>query len=307
MEKTNITVDADAAKSPANLSILRNSKIGLFHIGSALADILALSVWNRIAIVELGLAATPIALLLSLRYFMAPLSAWVGHLSETRAWRGYRRIPYIWGGRLLMVVSCFLLGFSTVGLAENHDNVPAWLGVVAALILFSIGSAFSGGTFLALIYDVAPPQQRTRVVSIVWFFLILGFPIAGVAYGLLLKTYTREALLALFLIAPLVMGALWLFSLWGEEKPTQYIAPALTGGPAARSTFFRDLKVVMSNTQTRAFFLFLGLTSMFFYTQDTILEPFGGQVFSMSVQVTTRFTSYSGTMTLISILVCLWL
>src|SRR5215467_14648792 len=116
MESTDTASGLAASEAPQNLSIARNAKIGLFHIGSSLADILALSVWNRVAIVELGLAATPIALLLSLRYFLAPLSAWVGHLSETRPWRGYRRLPYIWGGRFLMVISCFLLGLSTVSL-----------------------------------------------------------------------------------------------------------------------------------------------------------------------------------------------
>lgn len=307
MENSPPGVDHVSTETTSNLSIARNAKIGLFHIGSSLADILALSVWNRVAIVELGLAATPIALLLSLRYFLAPLSAWVGHLSETRAWWGYRRLPYIWGGRLLMVVSCFMLGLSTVSLEDNHNGTLGWVGIVVALILFSIGSAFSGGTFLALIYDVAPAKQRTRAVSVVWFFLIAGFPIAGIAYGILLKTYTREAFLALFLIAPLVMAALWFFSLINEEKPTHQAQTASEAEKAKPSSFMRDLKTVMSNGQTRAFFLFLGLTSLFFYTQDTILEPFGGQVFGMSVQVTTRFTSYWGTMTLISILVCLWL
>lgn len=37
-----------------NLSLLRNIKIGTFHIGSSLADILASGVWNRIMIKELA-------------------------------------------------------------------------------------------------------------------------------------------------------------------------------------------------------------------------------------------------------------
>src|SRR5215813_8828709 len=150
MENTASGVDGASSETTSNLSIARNAKIGLFHIGSSLADILALSVWNRVAIVELGLAATPIALLLSLRYFLAPLSAWVGHLSERPGWGGLRRLPYIWGGRLLMMLSFFLLGFSTVTLADSHDSLPAWIGIIVALVLFSVGSAFSGGTFLAL-------------------------------------------------------------------------------------------------------------------------------------------------------------
>ena len=78
------------------LSLARNIKIALFHVGSSLADILALSVWNRIAIVELGLGAAPIALLLALRYLLAPLSIWVGQRSDVAPVRGYHRTPYIW-------------------------------------------------------------------------------------------------------------------------------------------------------------------------------------------------------------------
>jgi hypothetical protein len=67
-----------ATPAAANVSLPRNIKLGLFHLGSSMADILASGVWNRIAINELGLASTPVALLLALKYFLAPLSVWIG-------------------------------------------------------------------------------------------------------------------------------------------------------------------------------------------------------------------------------------
>src|SRR5258706_15769402 len=134
----------DAGVEPVNLSMARNAKIGLFHVGSSMADILAAGVWNRIAIAELGFAATPIALLLGLRYFLAPLAIWVGQRSDVSSWRGYRRLPYVWGGRLMMVLSYMLLGFSTVTVADNRDSVIGWVGMITALGLFSLGSALSG-------------------------------------------------------------------------------------------------------------------------------------------------------------------
>ena len=57
-------------------------------------------------------------------------------------------------------------------------------------------SALSGTTYLSLIYDITPERQRTRAVSVVWFFLITGFAVAGIAYGRLLPQYTREGFLA---------------------------------------------------------------------------------------------------------------
>ncbi|HLA41805.1 MAG TPA: hypothetical protein VJZ27_00120, partial [Aggregatilineales bacterium] len=49
-----------------NLSLLRNLKMGSFHIGSAMTDVLVGGVWNRVMIQDLGFAATPVGLLVSL-------------------------------------------------------------------------------------------------------------------------------------------------------------------------------------------------------------------------------------------------
>ncbi|HYO88968.1 MAG TPA: hypothetical protein VER79_09985, partial [Candidatus Limnocylindrales bacterium] len=54
------------ARAEANLTTARNLKIGLFHLGSGMADVMATGVWNRIMISDLGFNATPIGLLVSL-------------------------------------------------------------------------------------------------------------------------------------------------------------------------------------------------------------------------------------------------
>lgn len=305
-----------------NLSLLRNIKIGTFHIGSSLADILASGVWNRIMIKELGFAATPIALLLALRYFLAPLSIWVGRRSDLTNWRGYRRLPYVWGGRLVMALSYVLLGVATLELAGSYNpwirdfsfdlmnitvttnagSVLGWLGVVTALVLFSVGSTFSSTTFLSLVHDRTPAHQRTRAISVIWFFLILGFAVAGVLYSRLLPEYTRDGFLALMLIAPAIMMGIWIFSLIGEEMPIKRRAEQSAEQP---ESFWQTMKQVWASRQTRLFFLFLALTNGLFYTQDVILEPFAGAVFGMPLSTTNRFSAYWGSMTLLSIVLSL--
>jgi BCD family chlorophyll transporter-like MFS transporter len=319
------TTSADARP----VSLPRNIKLGLFHIGSSLADILTSGVWNRIAINELGLAATPIALLISLKYFISPLSIWVGQRSDVTQWRGYRRLPFVWGGRALMVISYFLLGLATMVLAGNFTRghllaplglaqievVPqpagelifGWLGLVAAFLTFSIGAAFSGTTFLSLVYDVTPKPQRTRVISVIWFFLIVGFAGAGILFGRLLPEYTPAAFMTLFIVAPLLMGAIWLLSLWGEEKPLPQatIDAQNAAANADKIPFWQAVRSAWADVQTRLFFAYLGLSTLFFYTQDVILEPFGARVFGMSVATTSRFSAYWGSMALLGIIVCL--
>ncbi|GAB4555915.1 MAG: BCD family MFS transporter [Anaerolineae bacterium] len=307
-----------------NLTILRNIKIGTFHIGSSLADILATGVWNRIMIKELGFAATPIALLLALRYFLAPFSIWVGARSDRTNWHGYRRLPYVWGGRLMMALSYVLLGVATLELAggydpsiktfslglmnitvtTNGDSVLGWLGIATALIMFCVGSVLSSTTFLSLIYDTTPPKQRTRAVSVVWFFLILGFAVAGIFYSRLLPEYTRDGFLSLFLIAPLAMMSIWVFSVIGEEKPIH--RGTTTESSESLGSVWGEIKRAWQNPHTQQFFLFLTLSTIFFYMQDVILEPFAGEVFNMPLSTTNRFSGYWGSMTLLGIVVSLF-
>jgi MFS transporter, BCD family, chlorophyll transporter len=293
----------------SNLSIARNAKIGMFHVGSSMADVLTSGVWNRIATVELGLAATPVALLISLKYFLSPLSVWVGQRSDVTSLAGYRRLPYIWSGRLAMMLSFFLLGVCTVALADNRDNVLAWIGMAVSFLAFSLGSAFSGTTFLSLIYDRTPKAQRTRAISVVWLFLILGFAVAGILFSRLLPQYTTDGFMTMFIVAPTIMGILWFVSLIGEERRVTRLVQAQQNAgqkTAPTRTFFQDLSTAWANRQTRIFFVFLALTTLFYYTQDVILEPFAAQVFGMPLETTNRFSAYWGSMALVGIVASLF-
>jgi BCD family chlorophyll transporter-like MFS transporter len=163
-----------------NLTIARNLKIGLFHLGSGMADVLATGVWNRIMITDLGFSATPIGLLVSLRYFLAPLGVWAGRMSDRHSVGGYRRLFWIWLGRAMMVLSILMLGVATATLAaEGEPSAANWIAITLALLLFSLGNAFSGSTFLALIYDRAPEHQRGRAVGLVWTFCCSVSPSAA--------------------------------------------------------------------------------------------------------------------------------
>lgn len=301
---------------PHNLSVPRNLKIALFHIGSGMADVMATGVWNRIMISDLGFSATPISLLASLRYFLAPLGIWAGRISDERTIGGYRRLFWIWLGRALMVVSLFGLGWTTATLARGAEaTVGMWMAITLSLLLFSLGNALSGSTFLALIYDRAPEHQRGRAVGIVWTFLLLGFTIGGIFFAILLPSaegeasglsFTPDSLLNLFVVAGLVLGTLWFVSLVGEEKRVRDAAKVEATGEHAIS-LRQDLKMVWQDRRMRAFFWYLSLSMIFSFAQDAVLEPFAGDVFGMDAQDTTRFTAYWGSMSILGSLFFLWL
>lgn len=305
--------------SEAQLPLLNNLKMGLFHLGSGMADVITTGIWNRIMITDLGFPATPISLLVGLRYFLAPLGVWAGRVSDERVIGGYRRLFWIWLGRLMMVFSILGVGLITASLARGAQATPAvWLGLILSFLLFSLGSAFSGSTFLALIYDRAHPRQRGRAVGIVWTFLLLGFTIGGVLFGILLPSkegkdiapgalsFTPDTLQTLFVAGALVMGALWFFSLLGEERRSSGAA-AIPSEPTVKTTLRGDLKLAWGNRQTRFFFWYLALSMIFAFTQDLVLEPFAGDVFQMDAAHTTRFSAYWGSMSILGTITFLWL
>jgi len=303
------------------LSVGRNMKIGLFHLASGMSDVIITGVWNRIMITDLGYAATPVSLLASLRYFLAPLGIWAGRISDQRPIGGYRRMFWIWLGRAMMVASTIALGLTTAALTAGGGAVGMagkdalhWIAIALSLLLFSLGTAISGSTFLALIYDRAPENQRGRAIGIVWTFLLIGFAVGGFTFGRLLPAheqgesmlFTPEQLQGLFLGGAIAMGVLWFVSLIGEEKRTQSGQILSKKAQQEYTTSARaDLKLVFSLRPMRYFFWYLGLSMFFAFSQDLILEPFGGDVFNMDASITTRFTSYWASMAILGTIVFL--
>lgn len=305
------------ATSEPNLSMARNLKISLFHLGSGMADVMATGVWNRVMITDLGFSATPIGLLVSLRYFLSPLGMWAGRISDERPILGFHRLFWIWLGRGLMAASIAALGIITGQLAAGAPaDAPRWIGIMLALLLFSFGNAISGSTFLALIYDRAAPSQRGRAVGVVWTFLLLGYTVGGIVFGIMLPahgsdgtlTFTPETLVNLFVGAAAILGGLWFISVLGEERRSSGMRSRQSERNDEGSRSIRaDLKLAFSNHQTRYFFWYLGLSMLFAFSQDLILEPFAGDVFGMSASVTTRFAAYWGMTAIIGTVVFLML
>lgn len=275
----------------------RAIKLGTFHIGSSMADLIASAVWNRVLIADLHVAALPVALLSALRYLLAPLTLWAGHRSDTRPLAGSRRIAYIWLGRGLMLLSLPLLPFATSLLAQNTASPLGWGLALLSSLIYGAGTLISGAPFLALVHDSAPYARRGQAISIVQFMLVVSFAFVPAIYARLMPAYDP----ALFrrLIATGMAGAafFWVFSVLGEERHAS--APT---SPAARPPLRATFRQLWADTRTRRYGLFLGASGFFAFMQDAVLEPFGGDVFRLSAGETTRFNSYWGTGVLIGML-----
>jgi BCD family chlorophyll transporter-like MFS transporter len=273
--------------------VWRSLKLGTFHIGSSLTDLLTSAVWNRILIADLGIAAWPVALLTSVRYLLSPLTLWAGYQSDTRPLFGSRRLAYIWLGRLLMLLSLPLLPLSLAALGHDGRSPSGWTLAVLSFLLYGIGTLISGAPFLALVHDSAPYARRGQAISIVQTFLVASFAFGGFLYGRLLPDWDYARFWRLVLFAMIGAFFFWVFSVWGEEKrPSEATMPA--SAPVERPPLRRVLAEILGDHRTRRYALFLSASAFFAFMQDAMLEPFGGDVFGLSVGETTRFNAYWG-------------
>jgi BCD family chlorophyll transporter-like MFS transporter len=285
---------------PRQFSLPRALKLGTFHIGSSAADLLVSAIWNRVMIVELGVAAWPVALLSALRYVLAPLSLWAGHRSDSRPLLGTRRLGYIWLGRALMLLALPLLPWSTLLLAGPAGSIAGWGLAFLSFSLFGVGTLLSGPAYLALVHDSAPYARRGQAVGVVQFMLVASFAFLPLFYARMMPAYEPAAYWRVVLTGMAVAAALWFLSVWREERPAA--APAVRTLPKPLREVLRG---IWAEASTRRYALFLAASAFFAFMQDAVLEPFGGDTFGLTVGETTRFNAYWGTGVLVGMLATL--
>jgi BCD family chlorophyll transporter-like MFS transporter len=283
-------------------------RLGLIHVAVAITLVPINGTLNRIMIGELGLAATLVAILISLPYLFSPLQVWIGGYSDRHPLLGYRRTPYIALGLLLCVggaalapASAFLMagmGWDGGSNATGHGG-PALQGVLVGLIAFGawgMGFNFATVSYLSLATDMAGEEQRARTVGVMWFMLIVSVIVAAITIGRSLQLYTHAALFRAFYAT---CGVALLLGFGGLIGLEQRGAAAHTG---ERRSFAALLRLISGNAQARLFFVYLVVLLIALLGQDLLLEPFAGQVFGAPVDETTRYTGYWGAMLLIGLL-----
>lgn len=290
-------------------SYWRLLRLSSFQIGSAMGDILVTSIWNRVMISNFGIPATPVGLLIALRYLLSPLSLWAGYRSDTRWLFGYRRTSYIWIGRSLMVLSLPLLGFSLMRLDGATTDAVGWLLALASSLMYGIGTLISGSPFLALVRDSAPPKKQGLAISVAETILIIFFAIVGIGFSLWMEAYSPQVFWEMVLATMVIGGFFWFFAIVGTEKRVKKRdQPVETEADLEARPQFRDvLQKIWADPRTRRFFFFLALATMAAWAQDAILEPFGAETFGLPLSRTTRFNSYWQAATVVTLLLSAFL
>jgi BCD family chlorophyll transporter-like MFS transporter len=271
-------------------------RLGLIHVAVAITLVPINSTLNRIMISELGLAATLVAVLVSLPYLFSPLQVWVGGYSDRHPLLGYRRTPYIALG-LLMCAGGAALAPTAAFMMAGH-NQPA-LGILLGMLAFGawgMGFNFATVSYLSLATDLAGEEHRARTVGVMWFMLILSVIVTAILAARALRPYSPAALYRVFYTTSSIALALGFAGLLGLERRG---AMARTG---ERQSFPQLLRMIGANAQARLFFVYLVVLLIALLGQDLLLEPFAADVFGVPVSRTTEYTGIWGIALLVALL-----
>jgi MFS transporter, BCD family, chlorophyll transporter len=279
---------ADAA-SP-ELPLPRLMRLALFQISVGMAAVLLTGTLNRVMIVEIGVQAWLVALMVSLPLLIAPFRALIGHKSDQhRSAFGWRRVPFIWYGTMAQWGGLAILPFSLLVLTDAPD-APAWIGPASAALAFflvGLGLHTTQTAGLALATDLAPPETRPRVVALLYVMLLVGMFGSALIFGLLLRDYSPLRLIQVVQGSAAVTLVLNIIAVWKQEPRDRKRATT----PQIVKTFSQAWRELRAQPKATRLLVAVGLGAAAFSMQDILLEPYGGQILGLSVSATTVLTA----------------
>jgi BCD family chlorophyll transporter-like MFS transporter len=290
---------ADAAS--AQLPLGRLLRLSSFQLSVAMAAVLLTGTLNRVMIVELGVPAWIVAVMVALPLLIAPFRAFVGFKSDThRSALGWRRVPYLWFGTLLQFGGLAIMPFALI-LLSGDSRGPAWIGTAAAALAFLLtgaGMHTAQTAGLALASDLAEPASRPRVVALLYVTMLAGTLLSALAYGALLRDFSPLRLIQVVQGAALLTVALNLFALWKQEARAPRRSTQRADEPG---TFLERWREFASNERRTRFLVAVGLGTAAFTMQDVLLEPYGAEILGLSVAATTSLTAFQAVGTLVAL------
>ena len=276
------------------LPLSRLLRLSLFQWTVGMAVVLVIGTLNRVMIVEMGLSATLVGVMLALPLVFAPLRALVGFKSDTYvSFLGWRRVPFLWFGTMLQYGGLAIMPLALI-ILSGDSNGPAWVGPVAAgfaFLLVGAGLHMIQTAGLALACDLAPAEVRPKVVALLFVMLLIGMVLSAITFGLLLADYNSVKLIQVVQGAAVVTVLLNTFALWKQE-PRQ---PHLTAPDRERVDMERMWKTFRATPWSTRRLVALGIGTAAFTMQDVLLEPYAGEVLKLSVAWTTALTAVFAT------------
>lgn len=303
------------------VDLLTMFRLGLYQMGLGIMSILTLGVLNRVMIDELKVPALIAASAIAMHQFISPVRILFGQMSDAKPVFGYHRTIYAWLGAILFTSISFIAVQVVWQVGNSLQNggwtaqTYAWVGVLG-FVFACYGLALSLGStpFAALLVDISEEDNRSKIVGIVWSMLMVGIIVGAIISSGLLRQIALNAPLdilqaqinRLFVIVPaIVLGLSFAGTVGIEKKYSRFIrdakAKASSGDREDKISIGQAMRVLTASRQTGIFFTFLFLMTLGFFMQDAVIEPYGGEVFGMTIAETTKLNAFFGTGTLLGI------
>ena len=316
-DSPNVASFSTASNIP-QIRLLTMLRLGIFNMGLGIMSLLTLGVLNRVMIDELRVPALVAAGAIAVHQFMAPSRVWFGQMSDAKSLLGHHRSGYIWIGILSMWVTAFVAVQVMWQLGEHIEQFGwgagayPWVGLLGAVFaLYGLALSATSTPFTALLVDVSDDKTKSKLVGIGWAMLMLGIVAGVIIISVVLGSVEGATTVAelkgpinrLFVIAPAIVCVLALFSTLGiENRYSRLRERSAASGREDSITLKQALKVLTTSRQTGLFFCFLLVLSLSLFTQDTVLEPYGGEIFGMAITETTALNGFFGIGTLLGII-----
>lgn len=287
-------------------------RLGLFYLGLGILTVLTVGVLNRVMIAELAIPAGITASVLAISQFVAPSRVWFGQISDSKPLWGQHRTGYVWLGAGLFSLILFFtvqiiwqLGdsISATGGWEWNAATTGWtalLGFMWAIYGLSLG--LSSTPFFALLVDISDEDNRGKLVGIVWTMMTVGLAIGGISSKVLLRPLedvnasidmVRSSITGLFIVVPLItFGLAFVATVGVEKKYSRYRSRSTFVEREDQITLGKALKILTASRQTGLFFTFLIIMTLGLFLQEAVLEPYGGEVFNMSIPESSLLNTY---------------
>ncbi|MCA3562500.1 MAG: PucC family protein [Aestuariivirga sp.] len=283
---------ADAATEDVPLS--RLLRLSLFQVSAGMTLVLLVGTLNRVMIVELGVPASLVAVMLAMPLVFAPFRALIGFKSDThKSELGWKRVPYFYKGALVQFGGLAIMPFALLVLArQGHAaSIPPIIGQIAAALAFLLVGAGLNTTQtvgLALATDLTPPEKQPNVVGLMYVALLAGSIVSALIFGALLYNFSPGRLVQVIQGAGVATLLLNGIAVWKQEAR----GPAKRRhGAAPDPTFEESWTSFMAGDRALARLIAVGVGTLAFSMQDVMLEPYGGQVLGLAVSRTTLLTA----------------
>ncbi len=275
----------------ANFSLAQLLRLSLFQISVGMATVMLAGTLNRVMIVELGVPASLVAIMIAIPVLIAPLRTFFGFKSDTyKSVIGWRRIPYMWFGSIFQFGGLAIMPFSIIVLSGDQTVGPSWAGEVLVAISFlftGLGIHMTQTVGLALAADRATPETRPRVVALLYFMFLFGMGISALIIGALLADFSKLRLIQVVQGAAVMTLVLNLVAVWRQEFIQKSVE---VKDKEQKDSFLLTWKKFIEEKRISSLIWVVFLGTMAFAMQDVLLEPYGGQILGLSVSATTLLT-----------------